>query len=156
MLAGCGFHLRGNVSLPENMQNLYIDGVASYSSFAVELRRSLRGNGVNVVEDISSAQAIIKLSNLRFDRRVLTVAGNTGKVREYELFYGTQVTVVGRDGKVLLPSKQFRQVRDYIFDENDVLGKSSEEGQLRSEMQSDLVQQILRRLQAKQGPNTKS
>lgn len=150
VLSGCGFHLRGNINLPENMQTLYIDGVAPYSAFAVELRRTLRANGINIVEDINSAQAVLRLSNVSFNRRVLTVSGNTGKVREYELHYGARVMVVARDGKVLLPAKQLRQLRDYIFDENNVLGKSSEETQLRKEMQTDLISQILRRLQAKQ------
>jgi LPS-assembly lipoprotein len=149
-LVGCGFHLRGNIDLPGNMQILYVDGVAPYSGFGVELRRSLQSNGVNVVTEVSSAQAIIRLSDLRYDRRVLSVAGNSAKVREYELFYGVLVTVVGRDGKIILPTHLLRQVRDYVFDENDVLGKSSEESQLQKEMQTDLINQILRRLQAKQ------
>ena len=147
-LTGCGFHLRGNVSLPSNMQVLYIDGVSQYSGFAVELRRTLIGNGVNVVETIDPAQAVVKLTNLRFDRRVLSVTGNTGKVREYELYYGVEVTVLGRDGKVILPTYRLRQERDYLYDENDVLGKSSEEAELQREMQTDLVQQVIRRLQA--------
>lgn len=149
-LQGCGFHARGKVDLPGNMQILYVDGIAPYSTFGVELRRSLQSNGVNVVTEVTSAQAIIKLSDVRYDRRVLSVAGNSAKVREYELFYGVLVTVVGRDGKVILPTQQLRQVRDYVFDENDVLGKSSEEGQLQKDMQTDLINQILRRLQAKQ------
>lgn len=147
-LAGCGFHLRGNVSLPSNMQILYIDGIAQHDNFAVELRRTLRGNGVNVVEDVGSAQAVVRLRNVRFSRRVLTVGGTTGKVSEYELFYGAEMTVLDRAGKVLLPAQRLRQIRDYVFDENDVLGKSSEEGQLRKEMQTDLISQIMRRLQA--------
>lgn len=153
-LSGCGFHLRGDVDLPSNMQVLYIDGVNQYDNFAVELRRSLRGSGVNVVEDVNSAQAVVKLSNVRFDRRVLSVSGNTGKVREYELFYGAEVTVLDRAGKVILPAQRLRLVRDYVFDENDVLGKSSEEAQLRKEMQTDLISQILRRLQAEQPAKT--
>jgi LPS-assembly lipoprotein len=153
-LTGCGFHLRGDVSLPSNMQVLYIDGVNRDSNFAVELRRSLRGNGVNVVEDVNTAQAVVKLSNVRFDRRVLSVSGNTGKVREYQLLYGAEVIVLDRAGEVILPAQRLRLVRDYVFDENDVLGKSSEEAQLRKEMQTDLISKILRRLQAEQPAKT--
>ncbi len=154
VLAGCGFHLRGDVSLPSNMQALYIDGINRNSSFAVELRRTLRGSGINVVEDVSSAQAVVKLTNVRFDRRVLSVSGSTGKVREFELFYGAEVIVLDRAGKVILPAQPLRLVRDFVFDEDDVLGKSSEEAQLRKEMQTDLISQILRRLQAAQPAKT--
>jgi LPS-assembly lipoprotein len=58
--------------------------------------------------------------------------------------------VVDNAGKQLLAPYRLRQVRDYLFDENDVLGKSTEEAQLRKEMQADLIQQLLRRLQARQ------
>lgn len=150
MLTGCGFHLRGQVSLPENMRVVSIDGIAPYSEFAVELRRALANNGVSVVDSASSAQAIIKLSGLRFDRRVLSVSPLTGKVREYELVYSVDMRVVDTAGKQLLAPHRLRQVRDFLFDENAVLGKATEEAQLRKEMQAELIQQVLRRLQARQ------
>ncbi|MGD8741956.1 MAG: LPS assembly lipoprotein LptE [Granulosicoccaceae bacterium] len=150
MLTGCGFHLRGEVSVPDNMRVVTIDGIAPYSEFAVAVKRALASNGISVVENASGAQAIIKLSNLRFDRRVLTVSSVSGKVREYELSYSVEMRVVDNAGKQLLAPYRLRQVRDYLFDENDVLGKSTEEAQLRKEMQADLIQQLLRRLQARQ------
>ncbi|MGD8514715.1 MAG: hypothetical protein PVF52_03805, partial [Granulosicoccaceae bacterium] len=64
--------------------------------------------------------------------------------------YSVEMRVVDNAGKQLLAPYRLRQVRDYLFDENDVLGKSTEEAQLRKEMQADLIQQLLRRLQARQ------
>lgn len=150
LLAGCGYHLRGQVSLPDNMRVVSIDGVARYSEFGVELRRALANNGVSVVDHAGSAQAVIKLNDLRFERRPLSVSPLTGKVREYELVYSVEMRVVDGSGKQLLAPYRLRQVRDFLFDETAVLGKATEEAQLRKEMQTELIQQLLRRLQARQ------
>lgn len=148
VVSGCGFHPRGQVEVPDNLRSVSISGISPYSEFAVALKRALVSNGINVVE--GGGQAVIKLSGLNYDRRVLTVSSVSGKVREYELHYSVQMTVVDNRGQTLLTPHRLRQVRDYVFNENDVLGKSSEEAQLRKEMEADLIQQLLRRLQARQ------
>jgi LPS-assembly lipoprotein len=49
---------------------------------------------------------------------------------------------------VLIPNSELLLQRDISFNESAVLGKEAEEALLYREMQSDAVQQILRRLAA--------
>jgi outer membrane lipopolysaccharide assembly protein LptE/RlpB len=50
---------------------------------------------------------------------------------------------------VLVPEQALQQLRDYVFDQSNVLATGNQEAQLRKDMERDLVGQILRRLQAR-------
>jgi len=148
LLAGCGFHLRGNIDLPADLQRIHIEGTSKYSGLGLELRRALQANGVEVVDKASGSQAILKITDTDYARRLLSVSGTSGKTAEYELIYSFKVTLNDRDGKVLLAPQTLRQLRDYTYDRDNVLGKGNEEARFRTEMERDLVRQILGRLQS--------
>ncbi len=50
------------------------------------------------------------------------------------------------DGVDLIPETELRQQRDVSYNESQALAKESEEALLYRDMQSDLVQQLMRRL----------
>ncbi len=155
-LAGCGFHLRGTAKLSPELNRTYIYGISPYSDLAVVLRQELRSNGVEVVEDGSSkATATLHIVHESIAKRVLSV-GPDGIVREYELDAVVSFEVKGRDKKRLLANQTISLTREYIFDPNDVLGKSEEEQLLREDLRKDLVRLIIYRLQTiKQDDNRK-
>jgi len=148
LLAGCGFHLRGSVDLPADLQRMHIQGTSKYSALGVELRRSLRANGIDVVDTVNEAQVVLQISAPEYKRRLLSVSGISGKTAEYELQYSLNVSLKDRQGKVLLVPQPLRQLRDYTYDRDNVLGKGNEEARFRVEMERDLVLQVLRRLQS--------
>ena len=51
-------------------------------------------------------------------------------------------------GKELIPETEMLQQRDISFNESAVLAKEAEEGLMYRDMQSDIVQQLMRRLAA--------
>ena len=53
-----------------------------------------------------------------------------------------------RDGKELIPATEILQQRDISFSESAVLAKEAEEALLYRDMQTDIVQQLMRRLAA--------
>jgi LPS-assembly lipoprotein len=148
LLSGCGFHLRGAVDLPANYQRMAIEGVSLYSDLGLKLKRGLQANGVEVVE-AAGAQVILKLSQVSYQRRLLSVSALSGKTAEYELHYSLKMSVRDRQGNVLVPEQPLQQLRDYVHDQGNVLATGNQEAQLRKDMERDLVSQILRRLQAR-------
>ena len=56
--------------------------------------------------------------------------------------------LVTPQGKDLIQETELLQQRDISFNESAVLAKEAEEGQLYRNMQTDIVQQLLRRLAA--------
>ncbi len=143
ILASCGFHPRGQLSLPFSTVH-----VASASAFALELKRAIAaGTQSQVVDDPKSAQATLHvLSELR-EKQILSVNA-AGRVREFQLRYRVSVRLTDAASKELLPASEIVLKRDFTFNDTQVLAKESEEALLYRDMQSDAVQQVMRRLSA--------
>lgn len=149
LLAGCGFHLRGSgvddIALSD-MPLIYLQSGNTQSGMLEELQRRGRLHGAKFTLESSAAELALNITSENFERRVLSVS-NTGKVREYELHYAVTYTVLDKQGVEKLANR-ISLVRDYRFDENQVLGKEAEEKQLRQDMVRDAAQQIMRQLRA--------
>lgn len=152
-MTACGFQLRDQADLPAAMQRTYIDGLSPYNNLRVALERTLRANGVAVVESAERASAVLRIKGEQRGRRVLSV-GTDGKVREFELFTTVTFEVEGQgevkgQGHDLRIKKQALTVtRDFLFDETDVLGNASEADLLYEDMDNDLIRLMLYRLEA--------
>jgi len=145
-LQGCGFHLRGSVQLVSELSPLFVREPDAGSDIAPVLRGSLQANNVDVTTDGQAASAVLTIHQEDYHRRVLTVS-SAGSVQEFELSYRVNYSLKDRDQRALLSNQWASLRRDLRFDATAVLGKSSEEAQLKRDMVDDAVQQILRRLQ---------
>lgn len=144
MLSACGFHLRGPTSLP--FKTIYLS-FSGNSALGTELKRYLRASGVEVVERMDEAEASLQVLADTREKKILTLNTN-GRVREYSLYQRFSFLVKDQSGKIIIPPAQIVLKRDITYDENQELAKQAEEVLLYRDMQSDLVQQILRRLAA--------
>lgn len=146
-LGGCGFHLRGEVKVPDSLKETRIVGIAEYSPLSLELKKVLTSAGSRVLPASAQASSTITISNELYKRRVLSVDAQ-GRVAEYELIYSYTFRVDGAGDTNLVPSQQIELNRDYRFDPNNVLAKDAEEAQIRKEMISFSVRQLMRRVEA--------
>ena len=149
VLAGCGFHLRGEATYA--FQTIYVNG-AGAPTVAAELRRALTATGnARVVDDAKSAQVILDFPFITDDKEVLTISGG-GSVREYLLIKRVQFRLHDADGNDWLPVGEIALRRTYSFSESEVLARNTQEQRLLAEMQTDAVAQLVRRLQAAKKP----
>ena len=148
LLAGCGFKLRGAPNFP--FKTLY-SPLGETSPLGVELKRSLESNGtVRVINDpreIAKADVILDVLTERREKVVVS-RNSSGQVREFQLRLRFGFKLRTPQDKELIPATEILQQRDISFNESAVLAKESEEALLYREMQSDIVQQIMRRLAA--------
>lgn len=147
-LTACGFQLRGtNGQYHMPFQSIFL-GFADTSPLGTELRRNLRGgDAVVVVTDASKAEAKFDVLSETRGKSILSL-NSQGRVREYLLTYTLVFRVRDTRDKELLGATEISLKRSIAFNENQTLAKESEEALLYRDMQSDLVQQILRRLAA--------
>lgn len=147
-LSACGFQLRGSngqSSLP--FKTIYL-GVPETSPLGIELKRYIRASGdTETVSDPKAAQAILEVLSETRDKATLSL-NTQGRVREYSLYYRVRFRVTDPKGKELLSPTEITLKRDISFNESQVIAKEKEEEMLYRDMQSDVVQQILRRLAA--------
>ena len=147
-LAGCGFQLRGTADVP--FQALYIPNATA--GIALDLKRSIQaGTNAKVVEDPKAADAILNFSHEAREKEILSLNA-AGRVREFRLRYRVGFRVHDAKGNVYVPPSSLELTRDVSFNDAEVLAKEAEEQLLFRDMQSDMVQQIMRRLAAAQKP----
>ena len=148
LLAGCGFQLRRAPDFA--FQSIAIRAPTT-SPLANELRRSLAADGkVDVLPfdtDVNRAQVVFELTQ-ELREKVVVGINASGQVREFELRLRIRFNLHTPGGKELIPGTELVQTRDISFNESAVLAKEAEEGLLYRDMQSDLVQQLMRRLAA--------
>ena len=150
LLAGCGFHVRGNYQLPDTIGAVFIDVPGYDYDLRHRLQQALTSRGVTLVEDAAAADSVLQITNPRFATRVLSV-GTDARVREHELRYTLGFQLRRRDGQYLVPPQSVELLRDVTYDETNILGSQSEQSAGRLELQDQAVRQIVRRLAARLG-----
>ena len=145
LLAGCGFHLR-TWDIGTALESAYVSGDAR-NPLAGPLERALRQAGVRLAEDASDAAAVVELLDSRQQRRSVSVSGQA-RAAEYEMTLGVRYRVTDGGGTELIAPQWIERERVYRVDRDNIVGSSEEQALLVREMQTDLVQQILRALNA--------
>jgi LPS-assembly lipoprotein len=147
--AGCGFALR-TTTLP--FQRVALLGFADRSPMAQVLREAM---GATVQWVAAPEQAEVVLVSLA-ESRVRTVAAfsATRRVSELRLEVLFRFKAQGSNGQDLLPPAELKLVRDMSYSETQAQGKAFEEQRLYREMESDIAQQVIRRLATLRPPET--
>ncbi|MEW5879201.1 MAG: LPS assembly lipoprotein LptE [Pseudomonadota bacterium] len=144
-VTSCGFKLRGAQQLP--FETIYL-GFGPNSSLGAELARNIRaGTSTKIVDDRAQAQAVLDVLGEARERDVLSVSAQ-GRAREFQLRLRLQFRLHDGKGREFIAPTQITVQRDISFNEAQVLAKESEEALLYRDMQTDVVQQLLRRLAA--------
>lgn len=145
LLAGCGFRLRRSAALP--FRTLHT-GFAPTSAIGAEFRRLVRvAEDTELVDDPKKAEARLEVLREQREREVVAFS-TTGRPREYQLRLRFGFRVVDAQSRELLPPTELVLSRDITSTDIEVVAKQQEEELLFRDMQSDLVQQLLRRLAA--------
>ena len=144
LTAGCGFHLRGDVSYPPAMATTYIEATDRYTPFYRKIKAALRQGGVTVTSNAASAGAVLRIHEDASGQRVLTVSARNVP-NEYDVYYVVRYSL-DIAGKEALPAQQLALDRDYTYDETLVLGKDAESEVIRQALADDLVGLVTRRL----------
>lgn len=149
LAAGCGFHLRGDVTYA--FHSLYLNAPAD-NPLTTELRRAIEGAaGARLATSAAQAEVILDVTGLVDDKQVLSLSGG-GRVREFLLVKRVTIAVHDINGRDWLPASEVQVRRSYTFNEAEVLAREAQEARLLKEIQTDMVGQIVRRLQAAHVP----
>jgi LPS-assembly lipoprotein len=147
LLQGCGFHLRGEVSLLNEMSSTWIAGQGVSSGLTHSVGNAIRNSNGDTARSEKEASAILLLSNESFSRQVATV-GSDGKVSEYQLSYQLDWELSNKQGTVLREGT-LKQRENYQYSANQLLGKSQEEKHLRQRMVREVTRDLMRSLRQK-------
>ena len=144
LLAGCGYHLQGGLTVPAQMKSTYIDAPDRYSLFYRELVLQFQAAGVNLVNSPVEATAVFSILLDETDQRVLSVSARNVPT-EFEVYYSIRYTMASAQ-ETLLDAQFVTVTRDYTYDERLVLGKAHERDVLRDALVDDLVRIVLKQI----------
>jgi LPS-assembly lipoprotein len=147
-LAACGFHLAREAQLPASMQHVHIEIADASSPLAKGLQKALPRSGAQVVDAVGPDVAVMKISANTLSTDVLSVGGNA-RASEYALRYHVEFEMQDAAGTTILPKQTIELSRDFTFDASQALGVAAQTDLLTKELQRDMVQSILRRLEAR-------
>lgn len=143
LLSACGFQLRGVTEL--SFKNLNIQGKTL--SISKELKRSLKSNSIQIKETTEGAELLLELLDESYEKRILSLSGG-GLVREFELNYSLKFRVRPATSPTWGMVQTVQSRRDFSYDDKALLGKAEEEAMLVTDMHSDAVREVMRRLSA--------
>jgi LPS-assembly lipoprotein len=145
-LSACGgWYLRGTQTNNLAVQRVFVISDSTsylYSQFLQQLSFS----GIQVVSR-EKAQAVIELRREQYDRRVLSVDDETGKVREMELGLQVEITIREPDGSLLAAPDTVNWEQDFVFDEASLLGTEEVDTTIRYQLAKDAARALIFRLE---------
>jgi LPS-assembly lipoprotein len=140
LVSGCGFHLRGNIVLPEGMQALSVKAVDPLNPLKLVLEQKLRSSKIFDADATSS----IEILGDELVRETLSV-NDRARVSEFELQYRISFRINQDQTEGATQNLEVR--REYSFDEAQALGAAQEEAILTEELRGELADMVLARLQ---------
>ena len=142
LLAGCGFSRRRAPRLA--FASIALVGFAPRSPMAAELTRVLREQ-VQVLPAPERAEVVLEAL---VDARERSIVASTAAAQVREVQLRLRLNFIARtpSGRLLIPRAELLAARDLSTTESAVLAKGFEEPELYRELQTDVVQQVLRRL----------
>ena len=146
VLSACGFKLRQAPTFA--FRSIYV-AMPAASLLGTELKRQLAGTGqLEVITEASQRdKADVILESLVDQRERVVVGVNaSGQVREFQLRVRFKFRVRTPAGKDVLPDAEILRQIDQSYSETAALSKEAEAQMLYQNMQSDIVQQVMRRL----------
>ncbi|KAF1044873.1 LPS-assembly lipoprotein LptE [Xylophilus sp.] len=149
LLAGCGFKLREAPTYA--FSSIYIVPTGGSTALLLELQRNLESFGtVRVLRDAAAAVGADVWVEVTSEAREQVVVGYnaTGGVRELQVRLRVHFKLRTAAGKELIPDTELLLRRDVTYSETLALAKEAEIALLSRDMQTDAVQQIVRRLGA--------
>ncbi|GAB6141016.1 hypothetical protein JCM14076_17450 [Methylosoma difficile] len=145
MLTACGYHLRGEVDLPENLKNVYLDGASA--PLREHFRKILKASSSRLLDRPENAGLVIHIVTEKSDQRALSLSSR-GRSNELELSYRIDYELANAADGLMTPRQPLEIKRQYFNNQQDILAKSNEETVIRQEMYQQAVQTIVNRARA--------
>lgn len=152
IIAGCGFHLRGNVNLPTALKQLFIHSSNPYGPVTLQLKQILGHSGATLEEQPGPGIITLDLSNERYNQTTFSQSASS-KTNQYTLYFALDYELQNNKGETLYGPKTIQTQGNYTVNEDAILTTSTQEDALRTELQKQAVYQLIEQLNSKNVAN---
>ncbi|MFK7864737.1 MAG: LPS assembly lipoprotein LptE [Pseudohongiellaceae bacterium] len=150
-ISGCGFALRGNESIGNELGNMQLILQQPNSEISRLIRQNLEASGTSVALIDSPNQAspgvlVLSVSEEQVVSRPVTVNARA-RASQYELRMSVTIAM-GKDARYLIEPEPLVVQRIYFEDIENITGNREEVAIISAEMRRELVNQLIRRINA--------
>ena len=150
LLSACGYHLRGELDLPENFNKVYLEGGSP--QLREEFNRTLRLTSAQLAKSPEEAGIVIRIIGEDANRRALSLSSR-GRSNEIELYYRLEYELPGPSNET---DRQLVEIRrEYFNDQQNIVAKDNEETVIKNEMYQQAVFAIINRAHFMLSKNSK-
>ncbi|EAQ51811.1 MULTISPECIES: LPS assembly lipoprotein LptE [Vibrio] len=142
LLSACGFHLRGDYSVPEELNKISVTSYDQYSTFTRMMRSQLRMNNVEIVPPAENTPNLHIISEGVGERTLSLYQNTLAAEKELTLNASYRVTIPELGDKTFSTSV----TRSYLDNPLTALAKSVERDMIEDEMRKLATSQILRQM----------
>lgn len=143
-LVSCGFSLRSSENFSAQLPTLGLNLQQGQSEFSQLLSDALQNAGVTVTS--SEPQLLLSISDEQLNSRPITV-DPSARAAQYELNLSINIQLTQGDEFILAP-QTLSVTKSYFQDIENLSGAQEEVEIISNEMRSELVNQLMRRLQS--------
>ena len=155
-LISCGYSLRGGDAINARFDSLQLNLSQPNSEFSRLLRRSLEVANVSIAlitgteeEILASTIPVLAVSDEQVSARPVTV-NSRARAAQYEMRLSITI-VLGQSNQLLIEPETLFIDRTYFEDIENIAGNREEVEIIAQEMRRELVNQVMRRLEAVEG-----
>ncbi|ASF99394.1 luciferase [Vibrio anguillarum] len=142
LLSACGFHLRGDYSVPEELNRVSVTSYDQYSTFTRMVKNQLRMSDIEIVPPAETVPNIYLIGE-SVGERTLSLYQNT-RAAELELTFNASYSVTLPE--VGIKTFSTSVTRSYLDNPLTALAKSVERDMIEDEMRKLAATQILRQM----------
>ncbi len=143
LLSACGFHLRGLADIP--FKSIYVEG--NKNPISQDVIRALKNNGVEISKEVDKAEVALEIMNDTTVKRILSLGGGVGVVREFELLHVMTFRMRNTKNELWDAPQTIENRRDFSYNDSEILAKTYEETMLYENMRQDAIREVIRRIQ---------
>lgn len=146
VLAGCGFHPRGAMVLPEDMGPLRVVSSDPYSPLAESLSEAMtRAGAMPADPTLTTGVTTLEIHSERWGDIPIAI-DQQGRALEFSLKYAVVFSMRDTLDREVIPQQVVELSRDYVAPPADAIGRSSERDLLAKELRREMSASILRRI----------
>jgi len=150
LLAGCGFHLRGNVRLAPALAHVRVTSTEIGGNvLKTNIEDTLKRSGAAIEENPGAGVAEVRMTGVALSTNVGSVGANA-RVNEFVIAYHVDLEILDGAGTVLQPKQALELSRRFTFDQTQAIGTGAQQEQIQRELVRDMTQAIARKIDALQ------
>jgi LPS-assembly lipoprotein len=142
LLSACGYHLRGDFQLPNELKSIFLEGESA--ELHGHFSKIIEASSGQLLSSKEKAGVVIRIFNEKLLRRVLSLSVR-GRANDFELDYRLEYEIANAKNSNLLPRQAVQVKREYFNDQQDIIAKDNEEIVIRDEMYQQAVRTIINR-----------